>query len=266
MVDIKKHRKKITVWEVNNKLTVLSDWWYKISKWWKKHKLWTCKCECWQVKTIISSNFRNSISCWLCSNPVNIWSIFWKLKVVSKAENHIKPSWWSMLVFVCQCECGKETKVLKQNLINWHTSSCWCGMIKHWMCNHELYGVWDDMKRRCNNPQNKYYKDYWWRWITYCEERESIHNFIEDMHQWYAKWLSLDRINNNWNYEPSNCRWATTKQQSRNKRTSIMYQWKCLADRAEDIWMNYPTLSSRIKRWYSFERAITQDVQKRTFK
>lgn len=82
----------------------------------------------------------------------------------------------------------------------------------------KLRWVWCWMKQRCNNKNTKAYKDYWWRWITYDPRREKFENFYEDMNKWWQQWLSIDRIDNNWNYCKENCRWATPWQQMRNTR------------------------------------------------
>jgi hypothetical protein len=95
------------------------------------------------------------------------------------------------------------------------------------MCYTKIYRVWDWIKQRCKNPNMKWYKIYWWRWITYDNKRETFEWFYEDMWPTYKKWLSIDRLDNNWNFNKENCRWATRDQQANNKRNSrlIEYKW-----------------------------------------
>lgn len=87
---------------------------------------------------------------------------------------------------------------------------------------------WQWMKGRCNNVNNAAYKDYWGRWIQVCERWMDFENFYNDMSPGFKEWLTLDRIDNDWNYEPSNCRWATMWVQSNNRRQSpnLRFYWK----------------------------------------
>jgi len=90
--------------------------------------------------------------------------------------------------------------------------------IYHGMSKHEIYNTWFDMINRTTNCNCKTYKYYGYIGITVCERWKSVLNFIEDMYPSYEKGLSIDRIDVNGNYEPSNCRWATRNTQSRNTR------------------------------------------------
>lgn len=118
------------------------------------------------------------------------------------------------------CKCGKE---IKSN-IGKSCVSCSNAKraTKHNLSKSKLYSVWSMMKQRCNNPNSERYKDYGGRGITICEERmESVVVF----NSWallngYRDGLELDRINNNGNYEPSNCRFADRSLQMQNTRIS----------------------------------------------
>jgi len=111
--------------------------------------------------------------------------------------------------------------------------------MKHGFGYHRLYKVWNGMIHRCYNEKRDSYKHYGARGVTVCERWHDIKNFIEDMEHTFKEGLQLDRINNNGNYEPSNCRWVTTSQNAKNKRNSVEEQ--------SDI--DYVTFNKRINKW-----------------
>lgn len=126
----------------------------------------------------------------------------------------------------CVCDCGNKTTVDATKIKSGHTKSCGCYLKifckKH---GHALdgkdrtseYNAWGAMIQRCCNPSNRRYKRYGGRGITICDRwKDSYENFYSDMGAKPSPDMSLDRINNNGNYEPSNCRWATITQQNRN--------------------------------------------------
>ena len=124
--------------------------------------------------------------------------------------------------------CGTEFKACTSNIKRKHTNSCGCynkikvseSTKKHGLFRTRLYTIWINMKMRVLNPKNKRYNDYGGRGITICEEWKNdfmpFYNWA--MENGYSDELSIDRIDNDRNYEPSNCRWATQSVQSRNQR------------------------------------------------
>jgi len=117
------------------------------------------------------------------------------------------------------------------------------------------------MKGRCKNKNNNKAKDYSGRGITICDEWENFENFYKwAIANGYRENLTIDRIDNNGNYEPSNCRWTDLITQENNKRTNRRIEYngeiKTLAQWARVFNINYNTLRNRLNRGWEFERAV----------
>jgi len=119
----------------------------------------------------------------------------------------------------------------------------------HGMKKHELYNTWSGMIHRCSSPKNRYYKDYGGKGVTVCERWLDIRNFIEDMTP-RPKGMTMERVDNNGDYNLVNCCWATASQQARNrksnhritigKRTQLLIEW------CEELDLNYPKIIARL--------------------
>ena len=165
----------------------------------------------------------------------------------------------------CLCECGNMTTVARGDLRKSYggTNSCGCGRKSQGGGHGALeYTNWKEMKRRCYNPRYKEYHLYGGRGITICDRwRTSFVNFLADMGKRPFPEASIDRINNNGNYEPDNCRWATKLEQGQNTRKARMITYNgetlCLREWARRIGITHRTLSVRLKRGWPLEKALT---------
>ena len=172
--------------------------------------------------------------------------------------------------WLCVCDCGNLKEVILSDLLLGKSKSCGCLAKElvssrstiHGQCGTRLYRIWTKMKERCYTTTNKRYKDYGGRGVAVCAEWKngfmSFYNWA--MANGYDDTLTIDRIDVDGNYEPTNCRWITMKQQSRNKRSNIIFTYNgvthCLIDWCNILNLKYNTIKMRIKRGWSIERAL----------
>ena len=185
--------------------------------------------------------------------------------------------------WTCRCECGTEKIIAGRCMVRKDTKSCGCLHWEHLKTKgsqhnfrhgfaraghqHPIYSVWRTMIERCTNPNSTKYYAYGARGITVCERWLSFKNFLADMGIRPTDDHQLDRRDNNNGYSPENCRWATRKEQGRNRRDNHVLEFRghkaSLAEWAEKTEIGYHNIKNRINnlKW-TVERALTQPVRK----
>lgn len=168
---------------------------------------------------------------------------FSRLVVIREAEKRKG----GQVYWCCQCDCGEEVNVLGSNLRRGMIRSCGCLRkemnFKHGQTNGKgnptsIYSIWNRMISRCSNPKDKKYNNYGGRGIIVCERWKQFTNFYYDMGD-KPKNKSLDRIDNDGHYTPTNCRWATKKEQQDNRRVRGYYWDKRLKRWRIQVTTNY---------------------------
>lgn len=195
---------------------------------------------------------------------------FGRLTVTAKAEsNKHGAAMWR-----CACSCGREHVAMGSLLQRGEVKSCGClkGSTPapnrtHNMSDSPLYRVWATMRNRCNNPNVKGYKLYGGRGIKVCDRWESFENFLSDMGPRPSDLHSIDRINVDGDYGPSNCRWATQPEQASNKRNSRYLtangETQTMAEWARRLGCNPAAILARLASGMSEAEAVTKPVPDR---
>lgn len=176
--------------------------------------------------------------------------------------------------WLCRCDCGAEKAVVGDDLKSGNTKSCGFYRTdnlvrhnkKHGKTQTREYSSWGSMRERCLNVRNKAYPGYGGRGITICERWDNFENFLADMGE-CPNGYSIDRIDNSGNYEPSNCRWADSKTQNRNKRNVHLITYggetMSIGEWADRLGVQPSTLYARIcVSGWTIETAITKPVRK----
>lgn len=193
-----------------------------------------------------------------------------KLTIVEEVERGRTPKGYTYRRFLCKCDCGKESTTNLACLTQGKAKSCGCikGKDSHPRHGYRLrddtaptYQSWTAMKSRCCCVGDQAYSQYGGRGITVCERWMRFEGFLADMGD-RPDGTTIDRIDNDGNYEKSNCRWATRKQQQRNRHNNRMVTFngdtRCVSEWAEIVGINVSTLWCRLtrSRW-SVEKALT---------
>lgn len=168
--------------------------------------------------------------------------------------------------WLCRCDCGTEKVIRTQGLKSGAAQSCGCSLqlirnrpTKHGMSKTSSYRLWVSMMDRCSRPSVPNFSYYGGRGIKVCERWQTFENFHADMGE-RPEGMTLDRIDTNGNYEPSNCRWASHQQQGANRRNNRMLTLngvtKPLPLWCSELGLNPVTVSGRLRRGASPEAAL----------
>lgn len=170
-------------------------------------------------------------------------------------------------IWLCKCECGKKVKVNASSLKRGISKSCGClnkeilsnYFTTHGRSNTLLYGAWYRMKSRCYNINDPKYYRYGARGIKVCDRWLDFNNFLIDMGEKPSINHSIDRKDNDGNYEPDNCRWATPTEQARNRSTSVMTE-----DEASLIktYLKYSKFTQvKIAKLFGVKKSMINDIK-----
>lgn len=257
--------KKVSIGERYNKLTVIGE---------QVGEKCLFQCDCGNIKSIrIYSVISGRVRSCGCLHIKDYTGVRFGRLVAVK---YIDAGHW-----LCKCDCGNEKIISIQAMRKGYTKSCGClkeekkhfGNPTHKLSRTRIYKIWSSMKNRCYLKTHCAYARYGGRGIVVCDEWKddfmAFYNWAID--NGYNDTLSIDRIDNNGNYEPSNCRWATAKQQQNNtiKNKKYTYNGETLtaSQIAEKYNISYSTLKHRLNKGNDIKTAIETpiDLKKRRY-
>jgi hypothetical protein len=233
---------------------------------------WLCQCDCGKKTSVLNHNLKSgatsSCGCYLEGKFIDLLGQrFGRLKVIG----YIQPKDGKRGRWDCLCDCGNRKSFVTHHLTEMGVASCGCLLSEriternttHGQSHSRLYGIWRNMKDRCSNPNTTFFDNYGGRGIKVCDEWI---NSFESFHDWsinngYKDDLTIDRIENNLDYEPSNCRWITMKEQANNTRKNLHFTYNgethTLPEWCEIKNVSYDKVYQRIhKLKWDFDRAI----------
>lgn len=193
----------------------------------------------------------------------------------------LQPNATRRLFYDCSCKCGGSASVIVYSLLDGTTKSCGClhreqaaknmrqasmQQTTHNLSRHPLYPVWRAMHARCYKQTSEQFNNYGGRGIKVCDRWHDVQNFIADMGERPRGYL-IERINNDGNYEPSNCRWSSPYEQSINRRITVMLTvdgiTKPVAEWSKETGIHYKALTERIKLGWDPKDIVTKPSRTR---
>lgn len=222
---------------------------------------WACRCDCGKATAVVASSLTRgattSCGCGVHRSEQRIDNLvgqrFGMLTVVSQADGRRS----GLVLWLCQCDCG-GSRITDGQALKWDRSTnCGCKRRTHGQSSANgkrtpTYSSWQNMIARCTQPSNPAYEHYKKRGITVCERWLSFENFLADMGERPAG-MTIDRFpNNDGNYEPNNCRWATKREQANNRSTNVTFDYHgktyTLAELAREAGVEKDILRTRLIR------------------
>lgn len=264
--------------QVFGKLTVMSRAPDRILPSGYKTVMWNCHCLCGNDTIVSGKNLKHNKyptrSCGCAMHEIRndlTGKRFGRLLVVERTEGKLLKSGYKQQMYKCLCDCENTIVVTYISLVTGNTTSCGCYAKEllrkknttHGMSGTKLYDVWKEMRRRCSKENDGSYFYYGARGIKVCDEWESD---FQSFYNWaikngYREGLEIDRINNNDNYEPSNCRWVTRRKQMNNCSINIVIPikgyCKTIAEWASLFDIHPETLRNRFGRGWDEITALT---------
>ena len=205
---------------------------------------WICQCDCGTIRSVSATSLigdtTGSCGCKLVE--------FCKLKIIDETENRYGRLAVLRLYgttaqghkkWLCACDCGNLTIVNGTKLRSGHTSSCGCKRTTHGMSKTPEYNAWNSLFPRCYKETDPAYHRYGGRGIYVCEEWHDFENFYADMGDRPGEKYSIDRIDNDEPYCDWNCRWATKKEQARNRSNNRLHTYDGARITAAEIYETY---------------------------
>ncbi|MGL5732317.1 MAG: hypothetical protein ACRCX5_14505 [Bacteroidales bacterium] len=244
----------------------------------RKKAIWRCLCSCGNYVDVISndllSGHTKSCGCLKSKNNGNFKDMsgltFNRLTVLSRADNVNMRAMWN-----CLCSCGKELIVSGKHLRNKSVQSCGClnkeildkSRVSHGMTNTKIYKKWAMMKTRATNKNRDHAHNYILRGIGICDEWKSFESFYEwALNNGYSDDLTIERIDVDKPYCPSNCKWIKLSDQAFNKTSTHWIEFrgerKSLTEWAIQLGFKPNVIMERINRYkWSIEKALTTPVK-----